>query len=450
MPLKSTLRRDLRFSSLDALFSSVMVGAGETFLPAFALALGLGEVTAGTIAAFPFLLGSMIQLAAPWLISRLGSYRRWLVPLGALQGLMFVPLALVGATGYAMSSVELMIVVTIYWTCGLASGPAWSSWMTGLVPQKIRPKYFAARSHLGQFGLLGGLVGGGLLLDAAKGLRSELMAFAFVFTISAIFRLASAYCLARKSEAKGAVHVQRRVPLRDIVHRLRHGNDGRFIGFLLFFGVAVNFSSPFFNPYMLKRLELSYTAYMGLIAVSFVAKIIVFHAASKISHRFNALAFMRAGIIGICFLPVVWVFSSNYLYLAVMQVFSGALWAVYDLGMTLALFGTIRDEERTSFMSYFNFASAAMMMLGTTAGGHMFQLFGESTQTYFIIFSLGTVFRFMALMVFDRVNALAKHRVPSSRYEVALPLLREAGRSGTHLVSEMRHVTKRLPRIGRG
>lgn len=450
MPPRTTLRRDLRFSTLDALFFSVMVGAGETFMPAFALALGLGEVTAGTLAAFPFLLGSLIQLCSPWMLSRFGSYRRWLVPLAIVQGLTFVPLAIAAATGYAMSSFQLVAIVTIYWTCGLASGPAWSSWMTGIVPRKIRPKYFATRSHLGQFGLLGGLVGGGLLLDAAKGLRTELMAFAFVFAISAIFRLASAYCLARKSEKPEALRVQKSVPFRDILHRLRHGNDGRFIGFLLFFGIAVNFSSPFFNPYMLKRLELSYTAYMGLIAASFLAKIVVFHASSKISHRFNALAFMRAGIIGTCFLPIVWVFSSNYLYLLVMQILSGAIWAVYDLGMTLALFGTIRDEERTSFMSYFNFASAGMVTLGTMAGGYMFKIFGEETRTYFIIFVLGTLFRFLALMLFDRVTALAKQRVPSSRYEVALPLLKEAGKSGTQLVTEMRHVTKRLPRLGRG
>ena len=41
------LRRDLWVSTADAVAYSLMVGFGETYIPAFALALGLGPVAAG-------------------------------------------------------------------------------------------------------------------------------------------------------------------------------------------------------------------------------------------------------------------------------------------------------------------------------------------------------------------------------------------------------------------
>ena len=43
---------------IDAAAYSVMVGCGETYLPAFALALGLGPIVAGMVASVPLLVGA--------------------------------------------------------------------------------------------------------------------------------------------------------------------------------------------------------------------------------------------------------------------------------------------------------------------------------------------------------------------------------------------------------
>src|ERR1700722_18533637 len=56
------LGRDLRSSVGDAAGCGVMVGTGETYLPAFVLAAGLGEVIAGLIASLPQLAGGVTQL----------------------------------------------------------------------------------------------------------------------------------------------------------------------------------------------------------------------------------------------------------------------------------------------------------------------------------------------------------------------------------------------------
>ncbi|MFM8326416.1 MAG: hypothetical protein ACKN9U_16270, partial [Pirellulaceae bacterium] len=68
------LRANLARSAADGGFFGLMVGLGETYIPAFALAIGMGEVVSGWIVSIPILLGGLLQTISPWAIRRLGSY----------------------------------------------------------------------------------------------------------------------------------------------------------------------------------------------------------------------------------------------------------------------------------------------------------------------------------------------------------------------------------------
>ena len=73
----SVLRKDLHAISADGTAASVMVGIGEMYLPAFVLALSASDIASGLITSVPLVIGALVQLAAPRIIRRLGSYRRW-------------------------------------------------------------------------------------------------------------------------------------------------------------------------------------------------------------------------------------------------------------------------------------------------------------------------------------------------------------------------------------
>ena len=55
-------KRDLRAIFADGVLFSLMVGWGETYVPAFALAIGMGEIAAGWIMSIPMVLGAVLQL----------------------------------------------------------------------------------------------------------------------------------------------------------------------------------------------------------------------------------------------------------------------------------------------------------------------------------------------------------------------------------------------------
>src|SRR5437879_1538537 len=63
-------RDDLRCSMGDAAACSVMIGVGETYFGAFALALGTGETIAGLVATLPMLFGATLQLITPWCLQQ--------------------------------------------------------------------------------------------------------------------------------------------------------------------------------------------------------------------------------------------------------------------------------------------------------------------------------------------------------------------------------------------
>lgn len=74
-----SLRKDLVAGHAEGAAAGGMTGLGETYLPAFALAVGLGEITAGLVASLPLLVGGLMQTFSPLAIRRLGSHKRWVL-----------------------------------------------------------------------------------------------------------------------------------------------------------------------------------------------------------------------------------------------------------------------------------------------------------------------------------------------------------------------------------
>src|SRR4029453_11863348 len=123
----SELRRNLRRIYSDAIAFSVMVGAGETYLAAFVLALGMGELATGLVASIPMLAGAFLQLISPAAVRKLGSHRRWVVLCAIAQASSFIPLTAAALYG-RIHVAAVFAIAALYWGAGMATGPAWSTW----------------------------------------------------------------------------------------------------------------------------------------------------------------------------------------------------------------------------------------------------------------------------------------------------------------------------------
>jgi len=390
------LRRDLRAISADGAAFSLMVGVGETYLVPFALALGIAAGKASLLATLPVLAGSLLQLAAPAGVRRLGSYRRWVVGCAALQALCFVPL-LGAALAGAAPPLLLFAIGAAYWGFGMATGPAWNAWVGTLVPARLRARFFARRARLTQLALLVGIVVGGYGLEWGKRSGRLFLAFAAIFAVAGLARLISSRVIATQSEAPGLAERLEAIRLREVLRELSGRAAGRIVAWLLAMQVVVNLAAPFFAPYMLGPLGLSYDGFMLLIATSFVSRVAVMPLLGRLAERGRAAGLLRIGALGIVPLPALWLVTDDFRFLLGLQAVAGCAWAAVELATMLVFFDGLAQETRTSVLALYNVGSAAAVAVGSLLGAGLFTALGAGPSAYAALFAVSSIGRMATL-----------------------------------------------------
>jgi MFS family permease len=415
----STLRGDLRSIMADGAAFSVMVGVGETYLPAFVLAAGMGEVAAALVATMPMLAGSLLQLVSPYCVKWLGSHRRWVVLCALCQAFSFVPLLIAVLWGNIPTAL-VFFIAAIYWGAGLGAGPAWNTWVETLVPIQVRARYFAWRTRMTQAGTLAGFLIGGIALQLGAAAGQRLLTFALLFLIAAVCRFVSACFLAIQSEPQPTAEDHRHVSPREFFARLKGGADGRLLLYLLAVQTSVQIAGPFFTPYMLGHLKLSYAEYAMLVASAFLAKIVALPAIGKMASRYGARKLLWFGGIGIIPLSGMWLISNSYPYLLALQVVGGVAWAAYELAMFLLFFETIKPQERTSMLTTFNCANSAATAIGSLLGWAMLVTWGRHPHAYLALFAASSIARLGTLVLLGRIRATPAGPKPLGMRTLAL------------------------------
>ena len=399
------MRRDLRLMVGDAVAFSVMVGAGEAYVPAFTLAAGHGDAASGLVATLPMLGGALIQLATPWGVARLRSHRRWVVAAATGQALSFLPLV-VGALRGEIGLAWIFAAAAAYWGFGMAAGPAWNTWVDDLVPTRLRPRFFANRTRAAQAVLFVSLATGGALLHVFRADTRPLALFALLFAAASLARLVSARLLARQSEPHPELPEVREVTLGRFLGRLRGSDAGRLLRHLLAMQLAVYVAAPYFTPYMLRHLGLSYGAFTTLTAAAFVSRVAALPLLGRVAQRFGSRALLRFGATGIVALPPLWLVSDDLRWLLVVQLLSGLMWASFELSALLSFFEGIDRRERTSVLTLFNFANATAIAAGSLAGGAFFRWLPADAFVYAWLFAASSVARAVALRLLYPVGTL--------------------------------------------
>jgi MFS family permease len=420
-------RANLRASTADGAAFGVMVGAGETYIAAFALAVGLGEVSAGLVSSVPLMAGGILQLVSLRAVQWVGSEKRWVVLCAAMQGLAFVPLFIAALYG-SVSLGVLLLIASIYWTGGLASGPAWNTWIESIVPGKIRPSYFAKRSRLAQLTTLIGLVGGGAMLQWAQMGDRALIGFACIFAIAGLFRMWSVYWLASHITPTPSPRLDRlnaippsktkrsqsEAPNTQALPATGSNATGtlsgwqvsgvRLLAYLVMVQGMVQISGPYFASYMLEELQYSYGGYVTLLSIGFMAKVAALTWWVHVAHRGGAKMLLWIGGMGIVPLSALWILSQNFYWLVFVQVISGTLWAAYELGFFLMFFEALPVKQRTRMLTYYNLANTSAWCGGALIGAWLLKSYGVSETGYYVLFAVSSVGRFAALALLIGVS----------------------------------------------
>lgn len=405
----SVTRRNLRNCTIDGVIYSVMFGVGETYLAAFAIALGLGDVVSGLVASVPVAAGALLQLMVPAGVRWLGSQRRWVLLCATVQATSFLPL-IVGALIGRMPVWALFLMATLYWSAAISAGPAWNTWVGTFIPRRVRAHYFGFRWRVCNMGTVTGLAIAGLVLwmfaepgTTGAEARWPARAFAVLFLIAAACRYACIPFLATTSEPSPIPERARVVPVRELLGRLRHGNDGRLLLFMVCMTAGVQIAQPFLNPFMLTQVRLPEFGYSTLLASAFLGKIVSPPMFGRFARRFGAYRLLWLGGLGLIPLSALWTVSDSFWYLLTAQFVSGTMWAAYELATFLLLFETIHESERTSVLTTFNVCNYAAMFGGSALGGLLLRTLGEDHSAYMTLFAVSFIVRALTVILLARI-----------------------------------------------
>lgn len=394
MYLPENLRHNMRFSLIDGLAYSLMVGFGECYFGAYALERGATDIEASLISTVPLLAGAGTQLVAPWGIRLAGSYRRWAVLLAALQSLGLVALVVVTRMNIAVST--LFLIVSFYWATSLGISPAWNAWMSHLIPVKFRTSYFSMRSRWCHMFTFFGLVGGGMVLQYATRLGWSRQGFFILFALAAIARAVSSWALACQTDSKVHVKDLEKPGFAAMIEGFSKSVLLRLMLFLMLFQVVTNVSSSFFTPYFLRELKLPYGSYMGLLSCALIARFVTLAYAKSLIDYFGLRRLFFISLILVSPLPFYYTQTHSYLGMLVFQAISGVGWGIYEFVSFLIMFNDLPERQRASVLSVFSLLQIVGTVTGSVLGSFIFQSFGSGTLAYHYLFVAGSLMRMLA------------------------------------------------------
>ena len=389
MSTDARVSKSLHLSLFDSFLYALMVGAGESYLPAYVLSLGLSEWMAGLIATMPLLSGAFLQILSTEALRAFKNHKIWVGTLAFLQAISFIPLIFF-ALGDKPNFWTLFIILTFYWGAGFSAGPSWNYWMGHLLAPAEAAKFFTLRTRISQAGILIGLILGGVALHNNFKLGPFTSTFGLIFFFAFLARATSSWLLSRK-------HYEQNWSEESSLLRIRQSwsifwsekNKRNFILRLLPFQMGIFLSAPFVTPYMLVHLKMNYGQYMTAVSFLLIGKIISLWYFERTKNHSYLKAF-KWGLLILCPAPIFWALGDNFVYVLMLQLISGGAWALFEIGLALIFFQDLKPSEKIPFLTFYNFLNAIGLITGSAIGALWLKSHPtDGAQAYFFLFVIG-------------------------------------------------------------
>lgn len=366
--ISGLIRKSLRYSYLDGIFAAIMVGASEQFMVPYCLAMNGTAGFVAVLATFPTFVGSLSQLFSSEVIELFKGRKKVINIFVLLHALMWVPIILIPYI-FNKNLVMLIIFVTLYMSLNLFCLPAWSSLLSEYIPPQKRGRYFGWRNKmLGMIIVVSGFIAGSMLYF----LRNDrIMGFTVIFTIAFISRLVSWYFLTKMYEPPYRHIPEARFTFIDFIKRTKESNFAKFVFITGGMSLCVNVASPFFAVYMLRDLQFNYIVYTLITISSVLTSLVLMERWGRHGDIVGNVRIIRTCSIFVTSIPILWLFSRNIVYLIIVQIFAGFLWAGFNIGVSNFIYDAATPAKRSRCIAYFNVINGSCIFIGAVFGGYL-------------------------------------------------------------------------------
>ena len=394
------VKKSLNYSIIDGAFCSMMIGFGESFLSVFAIFLKASNMQLGLIGALPQTIGSLFQLSSTKLIQLFKSRKRLVYTGALLQALMYIPVALVFFFG-TLRVIHLIIFLCLYWVFGTIANPAWNSWIGDLVNEKERGSYFGRRNKITGFLSFASFLAAGYILQIfSSSISMEYLGFALIFSLAMFSRILSFIYLMKAYEPKYTIAPESNFSFIDFIKQARFRNYGLFVIYLCFINFGVYVSAAFFTPYMLYDLKLSYGMFTIITATAMIMKFVMMPVWGTLSDKYGTKKVLTLSAFLMPVVPVLWTFSPKIWYLVLIEMYSGFVWAGFDISSFNFIFDSTSSKKRATCVAYYNVLNGIAILLGAVVGGLIVKYNNLFWSKYLLVFIISFMLRYIASLIF--------------------------------------------------
>ncbi|MDP1728933.1 MAG: MFS transporter [archaeon] len=370
---------------------SFMDGFGLRYISPYALAVGANNLQIGLLSSIPSLLGNLSQL---FTFKAIKKYKRkniifWGV---FLQSLMWLALLSAGIFYFiyniktTLPGYLVIIIYTLLILFGAFGGPAWTSLMRDIIKEN-RGSYFGKRNRIvGIIALICMLIAG-FILDYFKDSKI-FIGFIIIFSIAFFGRLISAILFKKHYEPKFKTNEKYYFSILEFIKKMKDNNFGRFVIYFSLIHLATAISGPFLAVYMLKDLSFSYTQFMAISLSASIMSFMFMPFWGKFTDTYGSIKTIKITSAAIPIIPFLWFISAwinpnlmpIFIYLFIIELFSGAIWAGFNLSIGTFIYDAVTKERLVICTSYLNIISGFCILIGASIGGLIasqnFNIFG--------------------------------------------------------------------------
>ncbi|PIV69052.1 MAG: hypothetical protein COS07_02110, partial [Candidatus Aenigmarchaeota archaeon CG01_land_8_20_14_3_00_37_9] len=238
----------------------------------------------------------------------------------------------------------------------------------------------------------------GLILYFSAG-YNPFIGFVVVFGISFFAKFISWTYLRRVDEPIFEVPDEAKFSFAAFLTKMPKTNFGKLVIYLVLITFSVNITGPYFVVYMLKDLGMNYFTYMLVVNAGLVSNFLFISIWGKYSDFFGNRKIISLTGYLVFLLPILWIFSSDIIYLILVQIFSGFIWSGFQISTFNFIFDNVSPPKRVRCVSYYNVLNGIAIFLGASFGGFLLRFGSMFWSNFILILMVSSAARFLSSFI---------------------------------------------------